>query len=866
MPLLSKMAAAALLLNDMPAQARDYFDPGLLSLGGGQATTTDLSGFETAGQIPPNLYTVTVWVNQVEQGQHAVMFSADAQGRTQPELTPAFLHKMGVNTEVLPAFIGLPKHEPVKDLTRLIPESQVKFDFSQLRLELSIPQIAMQANVQGSVDPTLWDEGVPAMLLNYNVNGGRSWQDARTGRAGSSQNNLFGIANGGLNWQTWRLRSTMSYIRNTSHAGGMASQTTQRTEFSNTYLQRNIIPWRAEFLVGENSTDNDVFDSIPFRGGRLNSSDQMLPDSLRGFAPEIRGIAQSNARVTVSQNGSVVYQTYVSPGPFRIKDLLQTGSGGDLTVIITESDGSVRTQNIAFSSLPVMRRPSSLKYELTAGRYNGGITDGTQQASFVQGTAIYGLPYHATLYGGSLVSKHYLSFAAGTGLSLGQFGALSADATTSSATLRGQNQRQSGTSYRLRYTKSLLETGTAVDLAAYRYSTSNYYSFADFNSLGYQLRDNQVPWALARQRSTLQLRLNQQLGKYGSLYLSGSRSDYWNDSRKINALSAGYNGSYRGISYGLAYSIDRIKGNGSWPENRQISLNMQVPLSLFTASTSMSRAYVSYQMTRNSQGMTQHQTGINGSALNDRLYYGVMQGWGDDQNSRTSTLNIGYLGSRGMMNMGYTSSGTSQSLNLGGNGAVVVHPGGVTLSQMLGSSVAVVSAPGSAGARVMQGNVQTDARGYAVVPYLSDYQANSISLNPATLPDDVDMTQSNVNIYPTKGAVVMAEFATRIGYQALITLRLGKTTVPFGALVSVEKVQGDEPNTSIVGDDGQVYLSGLPERGYLQVKWGKEAGQQCRAAFNLASTTTPPKNNPIRTLTVRCAHFNNRHSHDDMTH
>lgn len=39
----------------------------------------------------------------------------------------------------------------------------------------------------------------------------------------------------------------------------------------------------------------------------------MLPDSQKGFAPTIRGIARTNAQVTVRQNGYVLYQTYVTP-------------------------------------------------------------------------------------------------------------------------------------------------------------------------------------------------------------------------------------------------------------------------------------------------------------------------------------------------------------------------------------------------------------------------------------------------------------------------------------------------------------------------------------------------------------------------
>jgi hypothetical protein len=43
----------------------------------------------------------------------------------------------------------------------------------------------------------------------------------------------------------------------------------------------------------------------------------MLPESMRGFAPIIRGIARTNATVTVKQNGYTVYQTYVAPGSFK---------------------------------------------------------------------------------------------------------------------------------------------------------------------------------------------------------------------------------------------------------------------------------------------------------------------------------------------------------------------------------------------------------------------------------------------------------------------------------------------------------------------------------------------------------------------
>uniref|UniRef100_A0A182SQJ5 Uncharacterized protein n=1 Tax=Anopheles maculatus TaxID=74869 RepID=A0A182SQJ5_9DIPT len=160
---------ALLLTGTVPASARDYFDPALLALAGDQAVTTDLSSYETAGRVPEGSYLVSLWVNQADQGPYTLAFKKNAQGEVQPELTPAFLHHLGVNTTALPQFKGLPEEVPVNDLTTLIPEARVHFDLAQLRLDLSIPQIAMQQNARGSVDPAQWDDGVPAILMNYSL-------------------------------------------------------------------------------------------------------------------------------------------------------------------------------------------------------------------------------------------------------------------------------------------------------------------------------------------------------------------------------------------------------------------------------------------------------------------------------------------------------------------------------------------------------------------------------------------------------------------------------------------------------------------------------------------------------------------------
>lgn len=849
--LLPLLAGMCLLARSGAVRGEDFFDPGLLKLGGAQLSTTDLSVFAQPGGISPGSYLVTLVVNQNEQGQYAVEFSPNAQGEIRPELTPAMLYALGINTRALPGFANLPVDQPIDSLAALILDAKVNFDLPELRLELSVPQIAMQSQARGAINPALWDNGVPAFLLNYTLNGGRNWQEGQDGFGKSTQTNLFGNLRSGLNYGPWRLRSTLTYTRNSSNGETIPEQSNQQTQFTDTYLQRDITPWRASVLVGENSSSADVLDSVPFRGVKLSSNEEMLPYSLRGFAPLISGIAQTNARITVSQNGNIVYQTFVPPGPFRITDLYQTSQSSDLIVTIYEADGRVRTQNVTVSSLPVMRRPGSLKYEIIAGRYHGGVTVKSREADFVSATAIYGLPGEITLYGGTLLANDYSALVAGSGISLGAWGALSADVTHARATFQTQEARQQGRAYRLRYAKNLQETGTTIDVTASRHDSRHYYSFTDFNSLGFRLNADQMPWTLERQRNSLQLQVNQQLGRYGSLYLSGTRSDYWNSDRTITSLSAGYNGSYRGISFGVAYSIDRIKQQNDWPENRQLSLNIQVPLNLFVSSAPRN-SYARYQMTHNNHGQVQHQAGLNGNALDDRLSYSMTQSWSNTSTTRSiSNLNTSYQGSQGMVNLGYSYSNTNRSLNLGGNGALVVHPEGITFGRMLGNSVAVVSAPGASGAGVLRGNIRTDSRGYALVPYLSNYQRNHIDLDPSTLPDNVDLTQSSVNVYPTQGAVVMAHFDPHIGYQVLFTLLHANNPVPFGTFAVLEG-GSREPTTGIVGDDGQLYLSGLPEKGRLLLSWGHETEQQCTVTYNLNALPAPQDNSPVRFLTTRC--------------
>ncbi|NHB62377.1 fimbria/pilus outer membrane usher protein, partial [Photorhabdus sp. RW14-46] len=386
--LLCSLTATAL-----PASAREYFNPAFLMGADGERSHVDLSAYENAGYVAPGRYLVDVYMNQNRVDSREIEFR-QVNGHLQPVLTVAQLEGYGVNTRGLPAFQGKADDSLITDLTKQIPHARATLDFARLRLDLSVPQVAMQPHYSGMVDPSLWDNGIPAFLMNYTVNGSEGRYDRQGNWGGSRSRNLFASFRDGLNLGPWRLRSTQTYSYNRQRNEATASFSTPaqtQWQVSNTYLQRDVPSLRSEFTAGETYTGGDIFDSIPFRGMKLSSEEAMLPDSQRGFAPVITGVANANAQVTVSQNGNIIYQTTAPPGPFRFTDLYSTGSAGDLTVTVKEENGRTRVSTIASSSLPVMQRPGGVKYELTTGQYHGGnLTDGSRSPVFAMGTLVYG--------------------------------------------------------------------------------------------------------------------------------------------------------------------------------------------------------------------------------------------------------------------------------------------------------------------------------------------------------------------------------------------------------------------------------------------------------------------------------------------
>ncbi|EML2681012.1 fimbrial biogenesis usher protein [Klebsiella michiganensis] len=833
------------------AQAEFYFNPRFLS--DDPTAVADLSGFENGQEIPPGTYRVDIYLNDGYMTTRDVTFDAGDKGKgLLPCLTRGQLASMGLSTSSIAGLGELPADSCVP-LLEMIEDMTIRFDVAQQRLYLTIPQAFMGNRARGSIPPELWDDGINALLLNYNFTGNTVHNDI-----GGSSNYAYLNLQSGLNLGAWRLRDNTTW----SYSSGSANNENQ-WQHINTWLERDVTPLRSRLTLGDSYTNGDIFDGINFRGVQLASDDNMLPDSQKGFAPVIHGIARGTAQVSIKQNGYEIYQSTVPPGPFTINVLYAAGNSGDLQVTIKEADGSSQVFTVPYSSVPVLQREGYSRYTVTAGEYRSG-NNQQEKPKFFQGTLLQGLPAGWTLYGGTQLADRYHAFNLGVGKNMGELGALSLDVTQANATLPDDSDRQ-GQSVRFLYNKSLTDTGTNIQLVGYRYSTHGYFSFADTTysrMSGYNVatQDGVIEvkptftdyYNLAyNKRGKIQASITQQLGRTATLYLNGSHQTYWGTGKADQQLQAGLNTAVNDINWTLSYSLTK----NAWQQGRDqmLAVNVNIPFSHWLRSDSKSawrHASASSSMSNDLHGRMSTLAGLHGTLLEDNnLSYSMQTGYaggGEGNSGGTGYAALNYRGGYGNANVGYSRSDGIKQLYYGLSGGVLAHADGVTLSQPMNDTVVLIKAPGADNVKVEnQTGVQTNWRGYAVLPYATEYRENRVALDTNSLADNVDLDDAVASVVPTHGAIVRAEFKAHVGLKLLMSLIYNGKPVPFGALATPVGRQG----SSIVADNGQVYLSGMPLAGKVLAKWGEGPNASCEADYSL-----PPesKNQALSQLSAVC--------------
>lgn len=769
----------------------------------------DLARFNQGASATPGTYRTLVYVNEHLIANQDINFREMADKQVRACIPSSLLKKIPFKSSALPASAAglLTTETECSDLASALPDASVSYDSNQLRLDISIPQIYLNREPQDYVAPALWDEGIPALMLGYSTN-------AYTSRsAGQVYKSFFGGINAGLNIGGWYLRHNGNY--NWQQQGDSGYQSL------NTYVQHDVVPLRGRVVVGQSNTSGVIFDTLPFSGIQLASDERMLPESQRGYAPEIRGIARTNARVTVSQQGQVIYETTVSPGEFLINDLYPTGYGGDLDVTVNEADGTKSSFRVPYAAVAQLLRPGTSRYDVTAGKLRAdSIRD---EAALYQGTWQYGMTNDVTGYAGLQASQDYYALQGGTALGT-PLGAFAFDITQARTHLRTADKQQdasmTGQSYRVSYSKAVPETGSNLSIAAYRFSTSGFMDFMTAMQSRDALQRGTSLDSVYRAKNRFSVTAGQTLPDvWGNFYLSGSVQDYWNRQGNEKQFQLGYNNRTGSVSWGI--SVNRSYSSYGSSQNSYL-LSFSMPLG---SDNQRHTPQLRSELSHDNGGRWGQQASLSGTAGDDNQFsYGATARHASPNEGSSGALNGQYRASTTNLSGSLSSGKGYQSASAGLNGTIVAHSGGVTLSPYTGDTYALVEAKGAQGASVSSyPGVYVDNIGYALVPYLNPYQMNEIVLDPKGTSAGIELENTSSRVAPYSGAVVKVKYNAHRGLPILITANWQGKPLPFGADVLDSK--GNQVGS--VGQAGQAYALVEQEQGALTVRWGSDTQQSC---------------------------------------
>lgn len=249
----------------------------------------NIAQFSRKGFILPGVYLLQIKINGQTLPQEFpvnwVIPEHDPQG-SEVCAEPELVTQLGIKPELAEKLVWITHGER----QCLAPDSLKGMDFQadlgHSTLLVNLPQAYMEYSDVDWDPPARWDNGIPGIILDYNINN----QLRHDQESGSEEQSISGNGTLGANLGAWRLRA--DWQASYDHRDDDENTSTLHDQsWSRYYAYRALPTLGAKLTLGESYLQSDVFDSFNYIGASVVSDDQMLPPKLRGYAPEIVGIA-----------------------------------------------------------------------------------------------------------------------------------------------------------------------------------------------------------------------------------------------------------------------------------------------------------------------------------------------------------------------------------------------------------------------------------------------------------------------------------------------------------------------------------------------------------------------------------------------
>lgn len=781
----------------------------------------DLTRFSGPVNQYHGFYYADIYINDLLIHQNYQIQLATINDQTTLCFTPEILNELPIKQQDL-KLKSDKNDQSCPTLTEQNTDIQITYIGKNSKLDLIFPHKYLGNFDAGWAPVGTRDHGISGLVFDYDLIFSHNKRKYNNYSTESNTHRSYGTA--GANIGRYRLRADYQYYkdRNDTHF-----------KWDKIYAFTDIGSINSKLYAGEIYTNSNLFDTFRLKGISLFSDEQMKPSYLRGYAPEVSGIANSSAIVTLKQYGSVIRTIQVPPGPFSITDL-PSGFNGPVEVTVEEDNGQVQIYHIDIANTPFLTRKGDIRYAANIGKI-APVKD-TRNVNY--GNAIsfdssIGLTNTFSLLEGVMVTTNgdYQSYNLGVGMNLGSLGALSIDIThaKNKAHLK---ESFNGERYRINYSKRLFRYST-LSLSA-NHSSENYTTIQNYMSL----KENQNFQNISKEKDRFILSLSQNLPSISSsISLSLSKNTYWNqNSNEYYSVSLNKQinkGALKGSSFTFSYT--RNKNSYQLDTENRFALYMTIPLgnesyrnriqynSSYNDKTRQQSHDITYYNYYNKDNYSDHFT------IGTNVYRKPDYSGGNEYSLNASydkTSHYGKLHATAEYNNEY------RRASIGFDSSITLTQHGITTSPRVHKDAArLIINGGISGVQIENSNAVTNIFGLAGVHNVSSYYPLTYKINNDTLPNEVEIHNSIFKFAVSDGAITYRSANPVTGKKGIAQIRLSNGEFPpFGTMVYLNNNFNRE--ISMVSEEGLTYLSGIQKNSQYQLRWG--ADQSCHFTLKYA--------------------------------
>ena len=654
----------------------------------------------------------------------------------------------------------------------LLPQREgfsYKFNPALQTLEIAASADAFQGVVFGiPVRKYKPIESSPGFFMNYNVSG------TETKNSNSSIGGILGFV--GFN-KTGSVTHEQSLLNESS---------SNKSIRGNTFFKKDFPDAMESFVVGDTLTsDGDWSRPARYLGVRWSRDFLTQPGYVTYPSPSLKGSAALPSVVDVYINNQKQFQQTLTPGPFDYRNVPLTTGAGEVNLVVKDLLGRETVITKSFYTQNSMLKEGLSDFSLESGlfRNNYGTLSNDYSSPFVAGTYRQGLTDDITAQSRLEAGADRQAIGADVTSVIGTLGSIHLATAVSK-----DSEKDTGTLYNVG-----LERRTPKYLVGAQYKS---YS-KDYTPFAYSSLETR-PKNIFNATATV------------PIYKDVATSLSYVEQTSYDTTAFRNVSLTTGITLPLQISMSVIANKSLSTDKAWFAgLNFNIPLG---------KDYSSYlNSNRQNNGDI-----INTVNLTKNIPAGEGIGWGlnlsDDVTQQTRAniiVNTGSAQFSSEINQGQNNN----AIRLGANGSLGYAEGLTFATRNIGDdSIAIVKVGDLKGIPIYNQNqimTHTNDQGLAFVK-IRPYEKAKISIDPNTLPLDVDLNETKREPVAYAKSSVLVDFSiVRLKHVLITILKADGSFVPSGAKVVVK---GQE-EVFYVGRRGEVYISNLEDVSHLTITW-----------------------------------------------